>query len=424
MIRLPFLPTSLVLPLASNSTIVSPGLGLWPIPSSLSTGSGYVKLSQSFAIVFVGEGHVPQDLDDAIRSTTSLVWKDQFERLLVGRGSVDAKALRNSSISTLNVLELRLTSSSNNLKSIYEETVGVEASERDESYRLEVPSDASTATLTANSTLGLFRGLTTFTQLFYSSGKTVYTFKAPIVINDKPAFPHRGILLDTARNFFTKDEIISTIDAMAWSKLNVLHWHVVDSQSFPLQVPAFPELAEKGAYDSKSIYKVEDIKQIVEYAGSHGVDVMVEIDTPGHTTAIAESHPEHIACANAVPWVKYAHDLQTIKFTAELFSSVMEMFPSKYFSSGGDEVNFNCYAHDAQSQAELKLSKQTLEKALSSYVEQTHSVITRTGKTPVVWEEMVLRHKINLVNDTVTLSVLVSHHLPRPIAQAPSRIAP
>lgn len=153
MIRLPFLPTSLVLPLASNSTIVSPGLGLWPIPSSLSTGSEYVKLSQNFGIVFIGEGQVPQDLDDAIRTTTSLVWNDQFERLLVGRGSVDAKALLNSSISTLNVLELRLTSSSNNLKSIYEETVGVESSERDESYRLEVPSDASTATLTANSTV-------------------------------------------------------------------------------------------------------------------------------------------------------------------------------------------------------------------------------------------------------------------------------
>lgn len=111
----------------------------------------------------------------------------------------------------------------------------------------------------------------------------------------------------------------------------------------------------------------------------------------------------------------------------------MGMFPSKYFSPGGDEVNFKCYAvcfnllivtrqltsfgnsprihrlqHDAQSQAELKSSTKTMEKALSSYVEQTHSVITRAGKTPVVWEEMVLRHKIKLVNDTVALSVLLS----------------
>ncbi|KAG8917844.1 N-acetyl-glucosamine-6-phosphate deacetylase [Tulasnella sp. 417] len=210
---------------------------------------------------------------------------------------------------------------------------------------------------------------------------------------------------------------------MTWSKLNVLHWHVVDSQSFPLQVPAFPELAEKGAYDSRSIYKAEDVKAIVEYAGSRGVDVMVEIDTPGHTTAIAESHPEHIACANAVPWVKYAHEppagqlritsQETIKFTTELFSSVMGMFPSKYFSSGGDEVNFNCYAHDAQTQTELKLSKKTLEKALASYVEQTHSVVTGAGKTPVVWEEMVLRHKINLANDTVTLVWKSSSHAAR-----------
>ncbi|KAG8964045.1 N-acetyl-glucosamine-6-phosphate deacetylase [Tulasnella sp. 425] len=408
MVRIPFLPTFVVLPLTSNTTVAPPGLGLWPNPSSLSTGSQYVKVAQDFNIAFMGEGRIPEDLNDAMRNTKALIWHDHLERLVVGRGSVDAEALLNSSISTLKVLELRLAPGSNNLKSIYENTVGVEAFERDESYRLEVPSDASTATLIANNTL------------FYLSEKTVYTFKAPIVISDKPAFPHRGTLLDTSRNFFTKDDILLTIDAMSWSKLNVLHWHVVDSQSFPLQVPAFPELAEKGAYDSRSIYTVEDVRDIVKYAGSHGVDVLVEIDTPGHTTAIAESHPEHIACANAVPWVKYAHEppagqlritsQETIKFTAELFSSVMGMFPSKYFSPGGDEVNFKCYAHDPQSQVELKSSKKTLEKALSSYVEQTHSVITGAGKTPVVWEEMVLRHKIKLVNDTVALVWKSSSH--------------
>ncbi|KAG8981547.1 N-acetyl-glucosamine-6-phosphate deacetylase, partial [Tulasnella sp. 427] len=412
MIRLPFLPTSAVLSIASNNTIVSPGVGLWPIPASLSTGSEYVKLADDFRIRFAGAGAVPGDLDDAMQCATAVLWNDRHERLVVGRGSVDAEPLRNSSISTLKALELYVLSGSGDLKSIYESTVGVEANERDESYRLEVPADASTATLIANSTLGLLRGLTTFTQLFYLSENIVYTFKAPIVINDRPAFPHRGILLDTSRNYFPKDDILLTIDAMAWTKLNVLHWHVVDSQSFPLQIPAFPELAEKGAYDSKSIYTVEDVKEVVKYAGSRGVDVMVEIDTPGHTTAIAESHPEHIACANAVPWVKYAHEPpagqlritspETIKFTSELFSSVMQMFPSKYFSSGGDEVNFACYAHDPQTQSELKSSKKTLETALASYVEQTHSTITAAGKTPVVWEEMVLQHKINLRNDTVT----------------------
>lgn len=247
MVRIPFLPTFVVLPLTSNTTITTPGLGLWPNPSSLSTGSQYVKLAENFNIVFTGEGRTPEDLDDAMRNTKALVWHDHLERLVVGRGSVDAEALRSSSISTINVLELRLTSGSNNLKSIYENTVGVEASERDESYRLEVPSDASTATLIANNSvscffnvnrlrscvllmlivsspeqLGLFRGLTTFTQLFYLSEKTVYTFKAPVVISDKPAFPHRGTLLDTSRNFFTKDDILLTIDAMSWSKVSFL----------------------------------------------------------------------------------------------------------------------------------------------------------------------------------------------------------
>jgi len=84
---------------------------------------------------------------------------------------------------------------------------------------------------------------------------------------------------------------------MSWIKLNTLHWHVVDSQSFPIQVPSFPELSSKGAYGPNLIYSSADVQGIVSYAAARGVDILAEFDMPGHTAVIAESHPEHVACS-------------------------------------------------------------------------------------------------------------------------------
>ncbi|KAG8961610.1 N-acetyl-glucosamine-6-phosphate deacetylase [Tulasnella sp. 419] len=261
--------------------------------------------------------------------------------------------------------------------------------------------------------LGLFRGLTTFSQLFYTAGPTVYTYNAPIAIKDKAAFPHRGLLLDTARNYYPKADVLRTIDAMSWTKLNVLHWHIVDSQSFPLEVARYPELAKTGAYDPSSIYKISDIKEIVKYAGERGVDILLEIDTPGHTAVVSKSHPEFIACNEKVPWTKYANEppagqlrlasKDVITFTSQLFASVLENLPGKYFSTGGDEINANCYTEDPETQAQLKANGQTLDQALDVFTKETHAVVTKAGKSPVVWEEMVLNHNVTLSPDTVVM---------------------
>jgi hexosaminidase len=297
------------------------------------------------------------------------------------------------------------------------QSIAVEATaqlgSRDESYSLTVPADGSTAVLKANSTLGLFRGLTTFSQLWYTSGDSIYTLQAPIQIDDSPAFPYRGFMLDTARNYFPVSDIKRTLDAMSWVKINTLHWHIVDSQSFPLVVDKFPELSQKAAYSPTSVYTVKDIQDIVKYAGERGIDIMMEIDTPGHTSAISKSHPEFIACPEASPWTQFANeppagqlrlaDPKVLKFTQDLFTSVLKYLPSKYFSTGGDELNPNCYEKDPPTQASLKASGQTLAQALAGFVNGTHAAVRGTGKIPVVWEEMVLDHALSLPNDTVVM---------------------
>ncbi|OJT06180.1 Beta-hexosaminidase 2 [Trametes pubescens] len=383
-------------------------LGLWPLPRSLQTGSSALKLASNFDI-HVNIAHAPSDLGSAIARTKSFLKNDKLGRLVVGRGTLDSNVVQRAG--SLRTLELSLAPGSP-VRSITDEA-RLPIGTRSEEYALHIPADGFTATLTANSTLGLLRGLTTFEQLWYEASGQVYTMETPVSISDSPAYPFRGFMLDTSRNFFPVSDIQRTLDAMSWVKMSQFHWHVTDSQSFPLEVPGFTELASKGAYASSMVYSPQDVQDIVAYAGARGIDVMIEIDTPGHTAIISAAHPEHIACAEASPWTTFANEPPpgqlrlaspaTTNFTADLLASVARMFPSSLMSTGGDELNTECYVQDPETQADLKASGRTLEQALDVFTRTTHAAIRAEGKTPAVWEEMVLEHNVTLGNDTVVM---------------------
>ncbi|EJU02943.1 N-acetylhexosaminidase [Dacryopinax primogenitus] len=282
--------------------------------------------------------------------------------------------------------------------------------------------------LQANTTLGLFRGLTTFTQLWYSTGgvastypyasffpgaSMVYTVQAPVMITDSPAYPYRGFLFDTSRNFFPVADIYQTLDAMSYVKINMFHWHITDSQSFPLTVAALPELSQYGAYSAAQTYSLQDVQDIVNYASERGIDIMMEIDAPGHTASVYESHPEYVACWNFEPWTTYANEPpsgqlrfavpEVLNFTQQMFASVLSTLPGSGFSTGGDELNTNCYVNDTVTQDALTASGKNLSEALSMYVLGTHDTVRAAGKTPAVWEEMLLVQNISLGMDTIVL---------------------
>ncbi|KZP19300.1 glycoside hydrolase family 20 protein [Athelia psychrophila] len=381
---------------------------LWPIPRSLSTGSTTLKLAADFKIN-LNVSNPPQDLVDAISQTESYLSNDKLQRLAVGRGAADNATLTGArKIASLSVSLVKGAP----VHPIATEAVKALTS-REESYILSVPSDGSAASLTANSTLGLFRGLTTFSQLWYYYGGVTYSLEAPVEITDYPAYPYRGFMLDTARNYFPVDDIKRTLDAMSWVKMSTFHWHVVDSQSFPLEVAGFEELSQAGAYSTDQIYNASDVKDIIAYAGARGIDVLVEVDTPGHTASISASHPEHIACNDASPWGDYSAEppagqlriasSATTNFTASLLGAVAKTLPSTMFSTGGDEVNLKCYTKDAQTQAELKKSGKTIEQALDTFTSATHGALVAEGKVPVVWEEMVLDFNVTLHKDTIVM---------------------
>lgn len=107
-----------------------------------------------------------------------------------------------------------------------------------------------------------------------------------VSIWDAPLFQHRGLILDTSRNYYGVEHILRTIEAMGMNKLNVFHWHITDSHSFPLVLPLEPELGAKGAYRDDMIYSPEDVRRIVKFGMEHGVRVMPEIDSPGELNSL------------------------------------------------------------------------------------------------------------------------------------------
>ena len=154
----------------------------------------------------------------------------------------------------------------------------------DESYTLTVTSH--NATLASKTVWGALRGLETLAQLLaVGTGSGLY-FVDTQRITDAPQYSYRGLMVDTARHFLPVPLLLATLDGMAIEKLNVLHWHAVDDESFPMPVPTLPELEVAGPYGPRLSYSEADVARVVAYAKHRGVRVVIEMDTPGHSKVL------------------------------------------------------------------------------------------------------------------------------------------
>ena len=165
----------------------------------------------------------------------------------------------------------------------------------------------------AKSYFGARHGIETLSQLISYKEKSdslqMHTFAQ---IDDVPVYPHRGVLIDTSRNYFSVDILKRIVDGLSYNKMNVFHWHITDSHSFPMEVQSIPELVEWGAYSKHKIYSQEDIKDMVEYARIRGVKVLPEFDAPAHVgngwQFAEQKFPEWgrlAVCVNQEPWQEY-----------------------------------------------------------------------------------------------------------------------
>lgn len=277
-----------------------------------------------------------------------------------------------------------------------------------------VPANSDTVYITAPSSYGVLHALTSLTQLFYYTqkfGGNVYSNLAPVSIVDKPKFQHRGLNLDVARQWYPKEDILRTIDALSWNKMNRLHLHVTDAQSWPLEVPALPDLASLGSYADGLTYTPDDVQTILDFAEKRGVQVIVEIDMPGHTSIIHEAYPDLITGWNIQPnWATYAaqppsgslklNNPDVDNFVTTLLGDLLPRLRrhTPYFHTGGDEVNKNIYNLDPGVQSN---DTAVLTPALQKFLSHVHSEVRKNGMSPVVWEEMLLDWNLTLTNGTI-----------------------
>jgi hexosaminidase len=213
----------------------------------------------------------------------------------------------------------------------------------------------------------------------------------PIQISDAPTYPFRGLMIDTARHYLPLDLILANLDVMAMNKMNVLHWHVTDSQSWPYQSTSFPELSTKGAYCKDCIYRQADVARVVKEASTRGIRVIPEFDLPGHSQAVGASHPELLTACGDSGSPREPLDVTepaVYRFLYILYDEIANFWPDQWIHIGGDEVSLECWKTSTKIQTWMKDHNMTNELQLLAYFE-TNLMDFVTGvlqKRPIVWQ--------------------------------------
>ena len=250
-------------------------------------------------------------------------------------------------------------------------------------------------------------------------------------IKDAPRLGWRGLMMDSSRHFWTVDEVKGVLDLMAMYKLNRFHWHLTDDQGWRIEIKKYPLLTEKGAFrkfnshdrscinmaatqqnpdfnlpqdriqviDGDSIYggyyTQDDIRDIVAYAGARGIDVVPEVDMPGHFLAAISQYPE-VACDGLIGWGStFSSPIcpgkdSTIEFCKNVFAEVFELFPFEYAHLGGDEVEKDNWKKCADCQKRIKEEGLESEEALQAwFVREMEQFFLENNKRMIGWDEVV-----------------------------------
>ncbi|KAJ2626562.1 Glucosamine-6-phosphate isomerase (Glucosamine-6-phosphate deaminase) (GNPDA) (GlcN6P deaminase), partial [Coemansia sp. RSA 1287] len=216
---------------------------------------------------------------------------------------------------------------------------------------------------------------------------------APVKTNNTPKFVYRGILLDTSRNFYHVDSILRTLDAMSYNKLNVLHWHIVDAFSWPVESKVHPELTKKGAYSTDILYPYEEIKKIINYAKSRAIRVMPEFNMPGNTFIVSDAHPEIMSCLNKQPnWDKFGPEPPSGQLNIGYPRGPLHLTSSPNTWWKEDPV-IELYVCDHPGES--------IESLVKGWFNQTVGKIQEMGKVPFAREDSVLNFGYEAKNTTI-----------------------
>ena len=266
---------------------------------------------------------------------------------------------------------------------------------------------------------GVFNGIQSLLQLLPAevyAKKLTYPVEVPLVdIKDAPQYTYRGLLLDVARTFQPVEEVKRVIDYMAYCKLNKLHFHLVDSEGWRLELKKYPHIAEKagfrggdsplhpiyGSFDQKygGYYTQEELRDIVAYASQRNIEFIPEVDMPGHSKALGMVHPD-ILC-NYTPNTSHTNGIDVrdvgcaskesnYQLLEDIVKELVDIFPSEYIHIGGDEVNFKWWKECPDCQ-QLKQEKGLENEAQVEqyFINRVSDILTRYNRKAMVWDEAV-----------------------------------
>jgi len=291
----------------------------------------------------------------------------------------------------------------------------------------------------ANEPAGLFYGAQTLLQLLppeiesKTIVKNVSWSVQAVEITDYPRFGWRGLMFDVSRHFFTKEQVKDYIDQMVKYKLNLLHLHLTDDEGWRIEIKSLPKLTSVGAWrvnktgtfgdfspptpdeprDYGGFYTQDDIRELVQYAKDRFVNILPEIECPGHSLAAIASYPE-LSCTpgaekykvrsgeKIMEWPPSGHfyglvdntlcpaNDKVYQFLDKIFTEVAQLFPFEYIHMGGDETARNFWDKSPQIKALMKREKlKNLDEVQSYFVKKVEKIVESKGKKLIGWDEIL-----------------------------------
>ena len=293
-----------------------------------------------------------------------------------------------------------------------------------EEYKIEVSENS--AILSASTQAGLFYACQTFLQLMpeqvYSGDKIElkeYNIKT-LTIDDTPRFEYRGAMLDVARTFYDKEYILKYIDWLAYHKINKFHWHLTDDTGWRIEIKKYPELTNKGAWRGENevikpayssgkdrnggFYTQKEIKEVIAYAADRNIEIIPEIEMPGHSRAVAATYPE-ILCNTTEKSISANGEISNawcvgkesnFKMLENIIKEIAKLFPSDYIHIAGDEINMIYWKNCPDCQALMEKEGMKKEVELHNYfVKRIEKIINKHNKKMTGWDEILDGGELN-----------------------------
>ncbi|KAL5121153.1 woronin body major protein [Pleosporales sp. CAS-2024a] len=374
-----------------------------PKPANMTWGSSGCFTVGSLQLDAPHNSYLTAAFDRATKAIVALKWVPQaiekpirtFEPLPTpAAGAGKRRSKRNYCPDTLTKLKMEVS-----------DTYALLRHGVDESYTMDITRGSDTIHITSKTIYGAMHALTTLQQIVISDGKGNLVVEQPVHIEDKPLYPVRGVLIDTGRNFITKKKIMEQIDGMSLSKLNVLHWHLVDSQSWPVDIKAYPEMTID-AYSPNEVFSQNTLTEIISYAMARGVRIIPEFDMPGHANAgWKRADASIVACGNSWwsndDWPKHTSvspppgqldilNNKTYEVTGKVYKEMANLFPDDWFHIGGDELFATCYNYSSLALAWFNSGK-TMNELTQYWVDHAiPNFRAQANKTLIMWEDVKL----------------------------------